>query len=342
MQRSAMDLGVEFDVWHTRHDRPGARSAGSRFVSAAVAGARSGRRLACALAVGALIVAGTLVTGPAYAQSFPKDYSETVYKSAYARILTRNPKSAVEPLRILMSADPDLAHVQNLLAVALLALNPAEPEVAFEHAKRAVAIDPDVPQFVVVHVLTDVRKTKIGKDRVARLTRAAARELSEAAGKLSGMKGNAKRLGKLLKEIKETGADPDFPFEFKGMKNIFKRPNAVLTHPDKGSFTVAQRVLEQKIRSRRQKLDRDKDQANEEQRQAQARQREIEQQVAAAAERQRRVEKAKSRALEKVEKAAIEAAANAKRVAEIDRQRKLMAEAEERRLADERRLEQKR
>ena len=85
MQRWTTDLGIEFDVTHMCSSRPDAWS--GWLTRATVAGARSGRRLACALAVGALIAAGTLVTGPAYAKKFPP-IAQKMYESAYAYILT--------------------------------------------------------------------------------------------------------------------------------------------------------------------------------------------------------------------------------------------------------------
>ncbi len=230
-----------------------------------------------------------------------------MYLSAYANILTRNARNAVKPLKHLVAADPAIADVRNALAIALFVIDPGDTSAAFKHAGIAIALEPAVHQFVVTHVLTDVSKTKVGKDKIARLTRVAAQELSEAAGRLRKMSGNAKRLGKLLKKIEETGADPEYPFEFKDFKKLVKRPNIVLTRPAETKFAAAQEAIEEKVVALREKLESKLESnlqhANEEQREAEARKRAIERQVAAAADRRKRIEKAKACALLRLQQA---------------------------------------
>ncbi len=310
-----------------------------------IAGATRGRWLrrgALRLALASAIIAGALAAGPAFAAKKAPPIAEPMYLSAYANLVTRNPANAVKPLTHLVVADPGMADIQNALALALFTVDPDQHEIAFQHAERAVALAPDKPQFVVTYVLTNRSQWKIEADGTARLTRAAALRLNEAMAELLDMSGNAKKLGKLLRSVEETGGDPDFPFVFADYKTLTEKPSLALTRPDTDEFNVAQKAIEEKIFALRQKLEENKAVATEESREANERKADIEAQVAEAAERQKAVEEAKIRALDKLQAAAAETALGAKQVAELERQRQLMAEVEERRIAEERRTAEER
>ena len=152
------------------------------------------------------------------------------------------------------------------------------------------------------------------------------------------MSGNAKKLGKVLRSIEETGGDPDFPFVFADYEKFMKKPSLALTRPKSDEFSIAQKAIEEKVAALRNKLNEDKEAAQEESQKADARKADIEKQVAEAAARQRKVEEAKAKALEKVQEMALNAAEDAKRAAEIDYQRQLLAAVEERRIAEETRV----
>ena len=131
-------------------------------------------RRAAHVAFASAIVAGIVLFGGAdraaiAAKKFP-EIAAPMYLSAYASMVTRKPHTAVKPLSHLVAADPDLADVRNALALALIASDPNSFDTALGHAKRAVELAPDVPQFVVTYILTDRSQWKFGPDGKAYLT----------------------------------------------------------------------------------------------------------------------------------------------------------------------------
>ncbi len=181
--------------------------------------------------------------------------AEAMYLSAYAEIVVRNWSKAVKPFSHLAEADPIFADVQNALAIALLVTNPANHASAFQHAEKAVALAPDVPQFVVTYVLTDRSQWKIEVDGTVRLTRAAALALIEARVRLLNMSDQATRLETLLRSIRETGSDTNFPFVFADYAKLMKKPHLALTRPESGRFCAADRAIYERISALRQKLE---------------------------------------------------------------------------------------
>ena len=140
------------------------------------------------------------------------------------------------------------------MALALFStVSPEQRERAFQHAEKALALDPTVPQFVVTHVLTDLSQWKIEADGTAHLSPHAAERLLAVRHHLLELSGNAKKLGKLLNSIERNDADPDFPFVFPDYKKIIKKPSLALTRPPDEDFDVAQRSLIDRISGLREK-----------------------------------------------------------------------------------------
>ena len=286
-------------------------------------------------ALAASLACAVLVTGPAFAAKKAPPIAEPMYLSAYANMVTRNFGGAIKPLTHLVGADPTMAGFRNALALALFTAHPEEHEAALQHAKKAMALKPKVPQFVVTYILTDRSQWKVEADGTARLTRTAALQLAEVTEKLLDMSGNAKKLGRLLDSLEETGGDPDFPFVLVDYKKLIAKPSLVLTRPDADEFAIAQKAIVERISNLKKKLNADKKVAEENTREAVERKDEIDQQVAEATALQEERNAAKARAMAKLQETAIEAAASSKRVAELERQRQLAAEVEERRAAGE-------
>ena len=296
-------------------------------------GGRWLRRGVLALVV---IIGAGMASEPGFAAKLPP-IAQPMYLEAYTNMVFRKSAQAIKPLTHLVTADPNLAAVQNALALAVFIGQPDQREKAHAYAKRALELAPNVPQFAVTEVLTDGSQWKIESGK-ARLTREAAETLMKAKEILLDMKGNAKKLGKLLRSIKEKGGDPAFPFVFGKYKKLLKKPSLALTRPREKEFDIAQKALVEKIANLRKKLDEDKKLAQEETRKAEERKAEIDDQVAAAAERQRKVEEAQALALEKLRQAALDSSLSAKNVAELKRQRQLAAEVEQRKIEEERRI----
>ena len=286
-------------------------------------------------ALAASLACAVLVTGPAFAAKKAPPIAEPMYLSDYANMVTRNFGGAIKPLTHLVGADPTMAGFRNALALALFTAHPEEHEAALQHAKKAMALKPKVPQFVVTYILTDRSQWKVEADGTARLTRTAALQLAEVTEKLLDMSGNAKKLGRLLDSLEETGGDPDFPFVLVDYKKLIAKPSLVLTRPDADEFAIAQKAIVERISNLKKKLNADKKVAEENTREAVERKDEIDQQVAEATALQEERNAAKARAMAKLQETAIEAAASSKRVAELERQRQLAAEVEERRAAGE-------
>jgi len=286
-----------------------------------------------------VVVVGAGMAGePAFAAKKAPPIAQPMYLEAYTNMVFRKSAQAIKPLTHLVAADPNLADLQNALAIALFVGAPDQRDQAHAYASKAAELEPRVPQFIVTKVLTDASQWKIESDGTARLTREAAAILSEAAEDLLDMSGNAKKLGKLLESIEESGGDANFPFVFGKYKKFLKKPSLALTRPSDKEFDVAQKALVDKIFNLRKKLNEEKQLAQDESRKAEERKAEINTQVAEAAERQRKVEEAQARALEKLQVAALDSALSAKNVAELKRQRQLAGEVEQRRIEEERRI----
>ena len=177
-----------------------------------------------------------------------------MYLTAYASVVTGQSASAIKPLNHLAAADPALADVHNALALALFTADPNDHALALEHADIALALAPDVPQFAVTRVLTDRKQWKIAADGTARLTAAAARSLTEAANALVTMRSNARKLGKLLSAIEQSGGDAEYPFVLPGYTTLIKNPKLGFTRPSDKAFGTAQKAIEQKIIALRQRM----------------------------------------------------------------------------------------
>ena len=119
------------------------------------------RWLCAALPCGA-IVGG--IIGTAYAAKKIPPIAGPMYLTAYASVVTGQSKNAVKPLSYLAVADPSIADVQNALALALFTTDPSKHAIAHAHAKKAVGMAPDVPQFTYTMVLTDTKQWKISGD----------------------------------------------------------------------------------------------------------------------------------------------------------------------------------
>ena len=286
------------------------------------------RRSLLALVV---VVGAGMASEPVAAKKAPP-IAQPMYLEAYTNMVFRKSSKAIKPLTHLVAADPNLPDLQNALALALFISEPDQLDQAHVYASRAAEMAPKVPQFIVTKVLTDSSLWKIESDGTARLTREAAAILSKVAEELLDMSGNAKKLGKILGSIEESGGDADFPFIFVKYKKFLKKPSLALTRPSEKEFDVAQKALIDKIINLRKKLNEDNQLAQDESRKAEERKTDIANQVAEAAERQRKVEEAQARAIEKLQLAALDSALSAKNVAELKRQRQLAAEVEQRRI----------
>ena len=177
-----------------------------------------------------------------------------MYLTAYASVVTGRSANAIKPLRHLVEADPALADVHNALALALCTADPNDDALALEHADIALALAPDVPQFAVTRVLTDRKQWKIAADGTARLTAAAARSLKKTANVLVTMRSNARKLGKLLSAIEQSGGDAEYPFVLPGYTTLIKNPKLGFTRPSDKAFRTAQKAIEQKIIALRQRM----------------------------------------------------------------------------------------
>jgi hypothetical protein len=182
------------------------------------------------------------------------DIAQPMYLSAYASMITHNAQSAIKPLNHLVEFDPAFADVQNALALALFTALPNEHAWAFQHATEAITIAPNVPQFVVTHVLTDNAQWSVAGDGTARIKRDAARRLLAARSELLRMSGNAKRLGKLLESIEESTGNHTYPLIFADYAKLIKNPALAITRPADDEFDVAQRAIEERICELKQKL----------------------------------------------------------------------------------------
>ena len=299
---------------------------------------RSSRWLRRGLLSLVVVIAAGLVGQTALAAKKAPPIAQPMYLEAYTNMVFRKSAQAIKPLTHLVAADPELADLKNALALALFVGQPNQRDKAFMYASQAAALAPDVPQFLVTKVLTDGNQWKIESDGTARLTSEAAGILIDMADRLLDMSGNAKKLGKLLRSIKMSEGDPTFPYVFGQYKKLLKKPSLALTRPKDNEFDVAQKSLVDKIFNLKKKLNEDKKLAQSESRKAEERKADIENQVAEAAERQRQVEEAQARALEKLRLAALDSSISAKNVVELQRQRQMAAEVEQRRLENERRV----
>ncbi len=188
------------------------------------------------------------------AKPVPHPIAAPMYLIAYASVVTGQSASAIKPLNHLAAADPALADVHNALALALFTADPNDHALALEHADAALALAPDLPQFAVTRVLTDRKQWKIAADGTARLTAAAARNLTEAANVLVTMRSNARKLGKLLSAIEQSGGDAEYPFVLPGYTTLIKNPELGFTRPSDKAIGTAQKAIEQKIFALRQRM----------------------------------------------------------------------------------------
>ena len=275
------------------------------------------RRTAAALVLSIVIVGigGGAVISAAYAAKIPP-IAAPMYDSAFASLITGHPSRAVRVLRHLARADPEMADVQNALALALFSSDASDDQgLALEHARRAVSLAPGVPQFVVTAILTDRRQWRIDPDGTTRLTHAALK-LAQAASELARMKGkSAKKLARILGVLRKTGTDPNYPFEMDHYAKLVANPKLALTRPKRDAFGRAQESLVEKIRELRKKLNAEKRRTENDKRAAQAHKRAVDQQLAEATKRLKTIAGAKARALRRLQLA--EATVRAEYVAEI-------------------------
>ncbi len=299
---------------------------------------KGGRWLQRGLLTLVVVIGAGMASEPGYAAKKVPAIAQPMYLEAYTNMVFRKSAQAIKPLTHLVAADPELADLKNALALALFVGQPDQRDNAHVYATNAVKLAPRVPQFIVTKVLTDGTQWKIEDDGTARLTREAAETLIKVADKLLDMSRNAKKLGKILRSIEETGDDPAFPFVFGDYKKFLRKPTIALTRPSDKEFDIAQKALVDKIFNLKKKLNEDKKLAQNESRKAEERKTEIDNQVAEAAERQRKVEEAQARALEKLQQAAFDSALSAKNAAELKRQRQLAAEVEQRKIEEQHRI----
>ncbi len=179
-----------------------------------------------------LVAAGGDVVSRAHATKKLPPITESMYLSAFASVITGRPDDAVGPLSHLASVDPTMADVHNALALAIFTARPDQHHLAFVHAMRAVALDPNVPQFVVTHVLTDRRNWLIEADGTARLTRVAALMLRAAATVLETADEHGRDLGQILVTIEASQSNPDFPYLLPGYATLVANPRLAFTQPN--------------------------------------------------------------------------------------------------------------
>ena len=190
-----------------------------------------------------LVAAGGDVASRAHAAKKLPPIAEPMYLSAFASVITGRPDDAVGPLSRLATVDPTMADVHNALALAIFTASPGEHRLAFVHAMRAVALAPDVPQFVVTRVLTDRRNWLIEADGTARLTRGAALMLRAAATVLMTAGEHGRDLGRLLATTGVPQADSDFPYMLPGYAALVANPRLAFTRPNEASFATAQKAI---------------------------------------------------------------------------------------------------
>jgi len=229
---------------HERHTRKTSADIGARKTHRAArdvfspqAQVRTRPQWLCAALLCGAIVGG--IIGTAYAAKKIPPIAGPMYLTAYASVVTGQSKNAVKPLSYLAIADPSIADVQNALALALFATDPSKHAIAHAHAKKAVEMAPDVPQFAYTLVLTDAKQWKIAGDGTARLTREAAKILLEVSKKLKKGKSNEKKLGKILAKIEESGGDPSFPYVLPNYKKLIKSPKLAFTRPSEAECRAA-------------------------------------------------------------------------------------------------------
>ena len=194
-----------------------------------------------------LVAAGGEIASRAHAAKKLPPIAEPMYLSAFASVITGRPDDAVRPLSHLATVDPTMADVHNALALAIFTASPGEHRRAFEHATRAVALAPDVPQFVVTRVLTDRRNWLIEADGTARLTRGAALMMRAAATALMTGGERERDLGRLLATTEAPQANSDFPFVLPGYAALVANPKLAFTRPNKSSFVTAQKAIARNV-----------------------------------------------------------------------------------------------
>lgn len=177
-----------------------------------------------------------------------------MYLEAYTSIIFRKSAQAIKPLTYLVEADPHFADFQNALALALFVVWPEQREHAAQHAEKALTLAPNVPQFIVTHVLTNRSLWKFEADGTARMNSLAAERLLAVRHHLRDMSGNASQLGKLLYSIIRDDDDPDYPFVFTEYYTLLKNPRRALTRPNDEDFDFAQRAMVDNIYAQRQLL----------------------------------------------------------------------------------------
>ena len=225
--------------------------------SPAEASAMSTRgRTTCRWAL-ALVIAGTFlaaigsdIVSRAHAAKKIPSIAEPMYQSAYASVITGRSGAAVGPLSRLATVDPTMADVHNALALAIFTASPDKHRLAFVHAMRAVALAPDVPQFVVTRVLADRRNWLIEADGAARLTRGAALMLRAAATVLMTAGERGRDLVGLLATIEAPQANPDFPYLLPGYATLVANPGLAFTRPSERSFASAQQAIAKEVNKR--------------------------------------------------------------------------------------------
>ncbi len=68
------------------------------------------------------------------------------------------------------------------------------------------------------------------------------------------MRSNARKLGKILSAIEQSGGDAEYPFVLPGYTTLIKNPKLGFTRPSDKAFGIAQKAIEQKIFALRQRM----------------------------------------------------------------------------------------
>ncbi len=194
-----------------------------------------------------LVAASGAIAPRAHAAKKLPPIAEPMYLSAFANVITGHPNAAVRTLNHLAIVDPTMAVVHNALALALFTAEPGDHQRALVHAMRAVALAPDVPQFVVTRVLTDRRNWHIDANGTARLTRGAALMLRASATVLMTGGERERDLGRLLDTTEAPQANSDFPFVLPGYAALVANPKLAFTRPNKTSFVAAQKAIARNV-----------------------------------------------------------------------------------------------
>jgi len=178
---------------------------------------------------------------------FPQDYAYAMFQNVVARMVFGEHQSVVEPLYFMAEQGPDLADVQNALAVAIYFGLGSTRHRAHYYSSLAITLEPEKPEFRVVYILSDKNHSHLSRDGHLFLTSNAVHEFRFLAEQLTQGSANQRLLAELLNTISRSDLYAEYPFQLEGFDRLVANQLLLVPAAERSRFDTLEEAIETRI-----------------------------------------------------------------------------------------------